>query len=137
MPKENWQKLPMCHKEADNLDIILTCDGAASVGQVGHEVAVKLTRARSDSARMCCLSAIAAGSKPHVEIAQKAKRLIAINGCGNKCTSKILQNLGITPTFEYTMVEQAVEKVPTLDFDSEDVERIAQQIAKELGTTTV
>jgi uncharacterized metal-binding protein len=35
------------------------------------------------------------------------------------------------------MVEQAVEKVPTLDFDSEDVERIAQQIAKELGTTTV
>jgi len=137
MPKENWQKLPMCQKEADKLDIILTCDGAASVGQVGHEVAVKLTRARSDSARMCCLSAIAAGSKPHVEIAQKAKRLIAINGCGNKCTSKILQNLGITPTFEYTMVEQAVEKVPTLDFDSEDVERIAQQIAKELGTTTV
>ncbi len=132
MPKEHWQKLPMCHKEAEKLDIILTCDGAASVGQVGHEVAVKITKERSEEARMCCLSAIAAGSKPHIEIAQKAKRLIAINGCGNKCTSKILQGIGVTPSFEYTMVDMAVEKVPTLDFDSKDVHRIARDILQKM-----
>jgi len=44
MKKGKWQLLPVCSKEAERLDIILVCDGAASVGQVGHEVAVKLTR---------------------------------------------------------------------------------------------
>jgi uncharacterized metal-binding protein len=28
-----WMLLPVCTKEAENLDIILACDGAASVGQ--------------------------------------------------------------------------------------------------------
>lgn len=133
MGKDNWQKLPICHKEAENLDIILVCDGAASVGQVGHEVGVKLNKENPDLARMCCLSAIAAGSKVHVEIAKKAKRLIAINGCGNMCTSKILENLGIKPDFEYTIIKENVEKVSTLDIDPEDVERIAQKIADEVG----
>ncbi len=27
MSKEKWQKLPLCHKEAEKLDIILVCDG--------------------------------------------------------------------------------------------------------------
>jgi len=30
--------LPSCHKEAEKLDIIFTCSGAASVGKIGHEV---------------------------------------------------------------------------------------------------
>ncbi len=130
MSKENWQKLPLCHKEAENLDIILVCDGAASVGQVGHEVGVKLNKENPDKSRMCCLSAIAAGSKVHIDVAKKAKRLIAINGCGNKCTSKILENLGIKPTYEFTIVNEGVEKVSTLDFDEADVERIAKKIVE-------
>jgi uncharacterized metal-binding protein len=132
MPKENWQKLPMCHKEAEKLDIILVCDGAASVGQIGHEVGVKLTKDMPEQARMCCLSAVAAGSKPHVEIAKRAKRLIVINGCANKCATKILENIGVKPAFDFTIVDKAVEKVPTLDFDEEDVERIANEISREI-----
>lgn len=134
--KENWKKLPLCHKEAENLDIILVCDGAASVGQVGHEVGVKLNKESPESARMCCLSAIGAGSKVHIDIAKRAKRLIAINGCGNKCTSKILENLGIKPTYEFTILNEGIEKIPTLDFDNEDVERIAKKIADTIGSKT-
>ena len=79
MGKENWQLLQKCSQETEGLDIILACDGAASVGQVGHEVAVKLTR-ENDEARMCCLSAIGANSKPHIAIAEKSRKLILING---------------------------------------------------------
>ncbi len=86
---------------------------------------------------MCCLSAVAAGSKVHVEIAKKAKRLVAINGCGNKCTTKILENLGIKPTFEFTIVNEGVEKIPTLDFDDADVERIAKRIAEAIESESV
>ena len=44
MTDDNFQILSSCGKDAEGLDIILACDGASSVGQVGHEVAVKLTK---------------------------------------------------------------------------------------------
>lgn len=129
---ENWELLPMCSKEAENLDIILACDGAASVGQVGHAVSVKLTREVA-GARMCCLSAVAAESKPHVEIAKKARKLIVINGCQNQCASKILERLGIERTYETIIAKEGVDKKPTLDFDEDDVERIAEKIRAEVS----
>lgn len=126
----NWNLLPSCGKEAEGLDIILACDGAASVGQVGHEVAVNLTK-RGNGARMCCLSAVAADSKVHVGIAKRARRLVVINGCSNKCASKIMEQKNIPYTYEATISELDVKKVPTLDFDRADVDRIAEKIAVE------
>jgi len=125
--------LPVCTQEAENLDIILACDGAASVGQVGHEVAVKLTK-EHEKARMCCLSAVAAESKPHVNIARKAKRLVVINGCANQCASNILNRLGIKPDYEITIAKEGVKKIPTLDFDEKDIIRITNKIVKDLST---
>jgi len=122
--------LPLCAKEAENLDIILACDGAASVGQVGHQVAVELTNSK-EAARMCCITAVAAESKVHVDIAKRARKLIVINGCANRCASKVLERLDIPYEYETVIAKEGVEKVPTLDFDMADVERIAEKIAKE------
>ncbi len=122
--------LPNCVKEADKLAIILACDGAASVGQVGHQVAVELTNAHQE-ARMCCVTAVAAGSKPHVGIVERAKKLIVINGCANRCASKVLEQKGIPYAYETVIAKEEVEKAPTLDFDMADVERIADKIARE------
>ncbi len=132
MQKDKWQLLPSCSKEAEGLDIIFTCDGAASVGQVGHEVAVKLTK-EVEGARMCCLSAVAARSEPHVKIAQRARKLIVINGCQNRCASKILEQLNIKPTYEITIAKEGVNKQPTLDFDEADVERITKKIVEDVS----
>lgn len=134
--EKNVQILPLCAKEAENLDIILACDGAASVGQVGHDVAVKLTK-EHEGARMCCLSAVAAESKPHVGIAQKARKLIVINGCANRCASVILQKLNIAPSYEIVIAKEGVEKIPTLDLDPQDVERIANKIATDVAKLPV
>jgi uncharacterized metal-binding protein len=123
--------LPLCSKEAENLDIILACDGAASVGQVGHAVAVELTNT-VESARMCCITAVAAESKAHVDIARRARKLIVINGCANRCASKVLERLGIPYTYETVISKEGVDKVPTLDFDEEDVSRIARKITDEV-----
>ncbi len=122
--------LPLCAKEAEHLDIILACDGAASVGQVGHAVAVELTNAH-ESARMCCITAVAAESKAHVDIARRARKLIVINGCANRCASKVLERLGIPYSYEVVIAKEGVDKVPTLDFNEEDVQRIASKIAGE------
>jgi uncharacterized metal-binding protein len=122
--------LPLCTKEAEQLDIILACDGAASVGQIGHQVAVELTNSKEE-ARMCCITAVAAESKAHVDIARRARKLIVINGCANRCASKVLERLNIPYDYEITISKEGVEKAPTLDFNMEDVYRIAEKIAKE------
>jgi len=119
--------LPLCAKEAERLDIILACDGAASVG---HRVAVDLTNA-NEAARMCCITAVAAESKAHVDITRRARKLIAINGCANRCASKVLERLGIACAYEVVISKEGVGKLPTLDYDPADVKRIAEKIAKE------
>jgi len=131
---ENWQLLPVCTKEAEGLDIILACDGAASVGQVGQEVAVKLTR-EVEGARMCCIAAIAAESKPHVGIAERARKLIVINGCQNECAKKIAENLGILGisydaylNLEYDLGIEKMGSFTTLQYSHDDVERVNESI---------
>ncbi len=47
-----------------------------------------------DKARICCTVAVAAGSKLHLDIAEKAKKNIFINGCENRRTSKVLEKAG-------------------------------------------
>ncbi len=130
MKDEKWTLLPSCAKEAENLYIVLACDGASSVGQVGNEVAKKLTV--DHDARMCCLAAVAAGSPVHVKIAEKSKKLIVINGCANKCASKILDQKGIKYDYSVTISELGVKKASTLDFDEENVKKITEKILKNL-----
>jgi len=131
--EEGYQLLPGCAENAEGLDIILACDGASSVGQIGHEVAVKLTKENSDSARMCCITAVGANSKVHVDIAKKARRLIIINGCQMECASKVVKNTGINPDYEITVAKEGVKKLPSLNFDDKDVEKISDKIIKDLS----
>lgn len=122
--------LPLCYKVAEHENIIWVCDGAANVGQIGHDVGVLLTNL--DKARMCCTTAVAAGSKPHLEIAGKAKKNIVIDGCGNRCASKVLERAGVRIGYEID-ISKYLQKVPTLDIYQADVKRIAEIVAKEAG----
>jgi uncharacterized metal-binding protein len=130
MDAKKWTLLPSCAKEAENLYIVLACDGASSVGQIGHEVAKKLTV--EHDARMCCLAAVAANSPVHVNIAKTAKKLIVINGCANKCATKILDQKGIKYDYSITISEAGVKKASTLDFDEKDVDDIVNKVLKDL-----
>ncbi len=123
-----YQLLPRCVTYAENLIILATCDGASNVGQVGNEVARRLTKIFPNLVRMCCLSAVGAGSKIHIETFRKAKAVISINGCELACASNILRQKGIEPTFEVTVVKEGVNKIPTLDFDDETIAKISDRI---------
>jgi uncharacterized metal-binding protein len=117
--------LPLCYKVAEHENIIWVCDGAANVGQIGHAIGVLLTNL--DKARMCCTTAIAADSKPHLEIAKKAKKNIVINGCGNRCASKVMEKAGERVDYEFD-ISKHLQKVPTLDIYEADVKKIAKII---------
>jgi len=120
--------LSLCQEVAEHENMVWVCDGAANVGQVGHEVGVLLTN--MGKARMCCTTAIAAGSKPHLGIAERAKKNIVINGCGNRCASKVFENAGKKIDYEI-VISKYLKKVPTLDIYVGDVKKIAQTIIEE------
>ena len=105
--------LPLCYKVAEHENVIWVCDGAANVGQIGHAVGVLLTN--MDKARMCCTTAVAAGSKPHLEIAEKAMKNIVINGCGNRCASKVLEKAGKRIDYEID-ISKYLQKVSHLTY---------------------
>jgi uncharacterized metal-binding protein len=79
---------------------------------------------------MCCTTAVAAGSKPHLEIAEKAMKNIVINGCGNRCASKVLEKAGKRIDYEID-ISKYLQKVPTLDIYEADVKKIAEVVIKE------
>jgi uncharacterized metal-binding protein len=120
--------LPLCYKVAEHENVVWVCDGAANVGQIGHAVGVLLTNL--DKARMCCTTAVAAGSKLHLEIAEKAMKNIVINGCGNRCASKVMEKAGKRIDYEID-ISKYLQKVPTLDIYHADVKKIAQIVIEE------
>jgi len=67
-----------------------------------------------DKARMCCTTAVAADSKPHLEIAEKAMKNIVINGCGNRCASKVMEKAGKRIDYEID-ISKYLQKVPTFE----------------------
>ncbi|MEM2294367.1 MAG: putative zinc-binding protein [Thermoproteota archaeon] len=117
-----------CHQVAEREKMVWVCDGAANVGQIGHEVGVLLTN--MGKARMCCTTALAAGSKPHLDIAERARMNIVVNGCGNRCASKVLEKAGKKIDYEID-ISKYLRKIPTLDIYEADVEKIAQIIIEE------
>jgi uncharacterized metal-binding protein len=120
--------LPLCYKVAEHENVVWVCDGAANVGQIGHAVGVLLTNL--EKARMCCTTAVAAASKPHLEIAEKAKKNIVINGCGNRCASKVMEKAGKRIDYEID-ISKYLQKVPTLDIYQADVKKIAKIVINE------
>ncbi len=120
--------LESCYKSAEHENVVWVCDGAANVGQIGHAVGVLLTNL--DKARMCCTTAVAADSKPHLEIAGKAKKNIVINGCGNRCASKVLERAARRIDYEID-ISKYLQKVATLDIYEADVKTMAKIIIDE------
>lgn len=123
-----YQLLPHCATHAKDLIIIATCDGASSTGQIGNEVTRRLTKTSPNLVRMCCLSAVAAGSKTHLDIFKNAKAVIAVNGCQLMCASNILKGKEISITYEVVVAKEGINKLPSLDFSDEEVSKIADKV---------
>ena len=65
-----------------------------------------------------------------MEIAEKAMKNIVINGCGNRCASKVLEKAGKRIDYEID-ISKYLQKVSTLDIYEADVKKIAEVVIKE------
>ena len=119
--------LPICGKEAENLNIILACGGAANVGLIGYLAAVELTK--EGKARMCCITPVGAKMPFYVDIAKRAKKLIVINGCQNQCAKKVVEQAGVKIDHNFIVAEM-IKKIPTFDIKDEDIKLVKAKVEK-------
>ncbi|MCD6445853.1 putative zinc-binding protein [Candidatus Bathyarchaeota archaeon] len=120
--------LPICGKEAENLNIILSCGGAANVGLIGYLAAVELTK--EGKARMCCVTPLGAKMPYYVNIMKRAKKLIVINGCQNECARKVAEQAGVHIDHNFVVAEM-FKKIATFDISDENIKLLKEKIEKE------
>ena len=81
-----------------------------------------------------CTSAIAAEVPKHRKTTEKAKTIIAIDGCYNKCTKKILEKEGIMiDKYLNLLLDLKIPKIgpfKPFDYKEEDLERTVNEIIK-------
>jgi uncharacterized metal-binding protein len=81
-----------------------------------------------------CTSAIAAGIPKHRKTTEKAKTIIAIDGCHNKCATKILEKDGFK--IDKTLNLLLDLKIPKIgpfkpfDYKAEDLDRTVKEIIR-------
>jgi len=115
---------------------IFCCFGCmSSVGTLtGVAVLEAYRRLDKEKNGLFCTSAIAAGIPKHRKTTEKAKTIIAIDGCYNKCTTKILEKDGIKIDKTLNLLNDL--KIPKLgpfkpfDYKEEDLERTVNEIIR-------
>jgi len=88
--------------------LILTCSGAADVGEIADRAARKLSR--DGSGKMYCLAGIGALLNTFVDTTNAAGIVLAIDGCQVGCAKKILENNGIKDFKHILITECGFEK---------------------------
>ena len=115
---------------------IFCCFGCmSSVGTLtGVAVLEAYKRLDKQKTGLFCTSAIAAGIPKHRKTTEKAKTIIVIDGCQNRCATKILEKDGIKIDKTLNLVQDL--KIPKVgpfkpfDFSREDMDKTVEEILK-------
>lgn len=113
---------------------IFCCFGCmSSVGTLtGVAVLEAYKRLDKEKTGLFCTSAIAAGIPKHRKTTEKAKTIIVIDGCQNRCATKILEKDGIQVDKTLNLVQDL--KIPKVgpfkpfDFKKEDMDKTVEEI---------
>lgn len=107
--------------------IIYSCSGCSNVAQLANSVAVKLDR--SGLAKMSCIAGVGGDVKPLVKVAEKAQKILALDGCPLQCVAECLKRHQIEPTVHLVLTEHGLVKNPSEDVTPETVEEFYQKAA--------
>jgi uncharacterized metal-binding protein len=115
---------------------IFCCFGCmSSVGTLtGVAVLEAYKRLDKENNGLFCTSAIAVGVPKHRRTAERAKRIIVVDGCYNKCATKILERAGFK--IDKTLNLLLDLKIPKIgpfkpfDYKEEDLEKAVAEIIR-------
>jgi len=115
---------------------IFCCFGCMSSAGTLTGVAALEAYKRLDKQKtgLFCTSAIAAGIPKHRKTTEKAKTIIVIDGCQNKCATKILEKDGFKIDKKLNLLQDL--KIPKIgpfkpfDYKEEDLEKTVAEIIR-------
>ena len=115
---------------------IFCCFGCmSSVGTLtGVAVLEAYKRLDKEKNGLFCTSAIAVGVPKHRKTTERAKRIIVVDGCYNKCATKILKKAGFKVDKTLNLLLDL--KIPKIgpfkpfDFKEEDLEKTVAEIIR-------
>lgn len=111
------------------LPLVYSCSGCSSAAQTANYIALKLDR--DGEAEMSCISGVG-GNVPHlVNIARSGRPILALDGCPLACTLHCLSERGVTADYHLQLHEFGVKKRYHADFDQEQADRIASEVAQQ------
>lgn len=79
--------------EANPAAVIYACSGCSDAGELADRIARRLTQ--EGCGQMSCLAGIGGRVKHLVAVAEKAERILVIDGCPINCARKTLELAGI------------------------------------------
>lgn len=110
-----------------SLPLVYSCSGCSSAAQAANHIALQLDR--RGVAEMSCIAGVG-GDVPHlVKIAKSGRPIIALDGCVLACAKSCLARHGIQPDRYYALHQHGVKKRYHADFDQEQADRLAEQVA--------
>jgi len=107
--------------------IVYSCSGCSNVAQLANSVAVKLDR--SGIAKMSCIAGVGGDVKSLVKVAEKAEKILALDGCPLQCVAQCLKKHNIEPTAHLVLTEEGLIKNSSEDVTPETVEEFFQKVS--------
>jgi len=104
--------------------VVYACSGCSDAGEIADRVARQLTR--DGAARMSCLAGIGGRVKSLVSTAEKAERILVVDGCPLNCAAHTLKLAGFNKFDHLELHKIGIRKgsCPVTD------ERIASGVAE-------
>lgn len=115
---------------------LFVCFGAMSSSGTLTGIAVLEAMKRLDPKKtgIFCTSALAVDVPKHRKTTEAAKKIIAINGCSNRCTSRIIEQAGFKLDRELNFVKDlSIEKrgpFRPFDYTEEELQKTIEAIVR-------
>lgn len=100
--------------------LIMSCSGAANVGQLSNQVAIELIQ--EGFGKPFCLAGIGAHRRGFVRAATEADNVV-IDGCAAGCGKMILEHAGIPLKKYLVLTDLGIEKTMDTNLRREDIEK--------------
>jgi len=111
------------------IGLVICNSGASNSGFITGLAATRVVAEFGEDVGICSLPAIANNIPRQTALVKRLKHLIVVDGCHNKCASKILDRLGISYEAYVNLEDLGIRKLgpfTTLSYRQEDVEKTYQ-----------
>lgn len=108
------------------LPLIYACSGCSGAGQLANALAFGMDR--EGLAEMSCISGVGGRVPALLKLARSGRKLIAIDGCGMRCTEQCLLSAGVMPDYSFLLADHNIVKAKGRDYTQEDLAKLLPEL---------